>query len=149
MDSDHVIEKKLGCSIRQFFEIQGEAAFRDLEQSVIAELTLENDCVLATGGGAILSLVNRQHLRQRTTTIYLHSEPVEVLRRVRHDQNRPLLQVDDPLMRLKDLYAQRDPLYRETADILIETGRPTVTMLVSTIMTQLGSLQGLHTRPRS
>jgi shikimate kinase len=137
IDSDHVIEHRIGYSIREFFEREGESAFRDLEQSVIDELSLSGNCVLSTGGGAVLRPANRRHLHDRTTTVYLHSAPEEVFRRLRHDQNRPLLQVADPLQRLKDLYEARDPLYRETAHLVIETGRPSVASLVSSIMQEL------------
>jgi shikimate kinase len=134
IDSDHVIEHRIGCSIREFFEREGEPAFRDMEEAMIDELTLGGPCVLSTGGGAVLRPANRQHLHARTTTVYLHSAPEEVFRRLRHDQNRPLLQVADPLVRLKELYVVRDPLYRETAHLVIETGRPSVASLVSQIM---------------
>ncbi len=137
IDSDHVIEQRIGCSIREFFEREGEAAFRDLEESVMDELTRGDSCVLSTGGGAVLRPANRAHLRERTTTVYLHSAPEEVFRRLRHDQNRPLLQVADPLVRLKELYLARDALYRETAHLVIETGRPSVASLVTSIMQAL------------
>jgi shikimate kinase len=137
VDSDHVLELRIGASIREFFEREGEAAFRDLEEAVIDELTLGDNCVLSTGGGAVLRPANRQHLHARTTTVYLHSAPEEVFRRLRHDQNRPLLQVADPLARLNELYLVRDPLYRETAHLVIETGRPSVASLVSAIMLEL------------
>ena len=136
-DSDFVIERRTGCSIREFFEREGEQAFRDLEQEVIDELTLNNGCVLSTGGGAILRQANRDKLNQRCQVVYLHSAPEEVFRRIRHDQNRPLLQVADPQARLKELYELRDPLYRETAHFVVETGRPTVSTLVNMIVMQL------------
>lgn len=136
-DSDSVIERRLGCSIREFFEREGEQAFRDLEQEVMGELTQNRGCVLATGGGVVLRQVNREKLHQRCQVVYLHSAPDEVFRRLRHDQNRPLLQVTDPLARLKELYDQRDTLYRETAHFVVETGRPSVSTLVSLIVTQL------------
>ena len=136
-DSDVVIERRMGCSIREFFEREGEAVFRDLEQEVIGELTQNGACVLSTGGGVVLRQTNRDNLHQRCQTVYLHSAPVEVFRRLRNDQNRPLLQVADPLARLKELYAARDPLYREAAHFVVETGRPSVATLVSTILTQL------------
>jgi len=137
IDTDHVMEHRMGGSIREFFEREGEPAFRDLEEAVIDELTQGDSCVLSTGGGAVLRPANRQHLHARTTTVYLHSAPEEVFRRLRHDQNRPLLQVADPLVRLKELYVARDPLYRETAHHIIETGRPSVASLVSAIMLEL------------
>lgn len=137
VDSDQVIEQRIGCSIREFFEREGESAFRDLEEELIDELTQEGGCVLSTGGGAILREANRLHLRERTQSVYLHSAPEEVFRRLRNDQNRPLLQVSDPLARLKELYGVRDPLYRQTSRFVIETGRPSVSTLVNTILMQL------------
>lgn len=137
LDTDHVIEERLGCSIREYFEREGEERFRDLEQSVIDELTASHQGVLATGGGAVLRPANRAHLHERTQVVYLRSTPEEVFRRLRHDVNRPLLQVADPLGRLRDLYAVRDPLYREAAHFVIETGRPSVATLVNMIVMQL------------
>lgn len=137
VDSDHVIEERLGCSIRNYFESEGEASFRDVEESVIDEVTQSTGRVLSTGGGSVLRAVNRQRLNDRSHVVYLRSSPEELFRRLRHDVNRPLLQVADPLDRLRDLYAQRDPLYRETAHFVIETGRPSVSTLVNIIMMQL------------
>jgi shikimate kinase len=137
VDSDHVIEQRLGCPIRQYFEREGEAAFRDVEEAVIDELSLAQTGILATGGGAVLREANRRHLRERGLVVYLKSSPDELFRRLRHDRNRPLLQVADPLARLRDLYAIRDPLYRETAHFSIETGRPSVGTLVNMIVMQL------------
>jgi len=137
VDSDHVIEERLGCSIREFFEREGEDRFRDVEQEVIDELSRGQACVLSTGGGAVLRSANRQHLHDRGKVVYLRSTPEDVYRRVRHDRNRPLLLVADPLQRLRDLYDARDPLYRETAHFVIDTGRPSVATLVNMIVMQL------------
>jgi len=137
VDSDSAIEQRLGCSIREFFEREGEARFRDEEQALIDELTQAAPCVLSTGGGAVLRPANRQCLRERGQVFYLRSSPEEVFRRVQHDRSRPLLQVADPLQKLRDLYAQRDPLYRETAHHVVETGRPSVASLVNWIAAQL------------
>ena len=136
-DSDHVIEQRLGCSIREYFEREGEDRFRDLEASVIDELTQNPAAVLSTGGGAVLRPENRHNLHSRTQVVYLNSSPDELFRRLRHDKNRPLLQVADPLQRLRDLYTQRDPLYRETAHVQVDTGRPSVATLVNMIVAQL------------
>ena len=135
-DSDHVIEQRLGCPIREFFEREGEARFRDVESEVIDELT-RGVGVVSTGGGAVLRDANRLYLHQRTQVVYLKSTPEELMRRLRHDTQRPLLQVQDPLQRLRDLYAVRDPLYRETAHFVIDTGRPSVATLVNMIVMQL------------
>ena len=137
LDSDAVVEQQLGCSIREFFEREGEARFRDIEAGVINELTQMAAGVLSTGGGAVLRPQNREHLRARTQVIYLNSSPDELFRRLRHDKNRPLLQVADPLGRLRELHTQRHPLYRETAHFHVDTGRPSVAGLVNMIMMQL------------
>lgn len=137
LDSDHCIEMRLGESIRAFFEREGEDRFRELEVAVVAELVRAPSCVLSTGGGVIVRAENRDNLRSHCRVVYLHSSPAEVFRRLRHDRTRPLLQVEDPLARLKDLYAVRDPLYRETAHFVIETGRPSVATLVNMITMQL------------
>jgi shikimate kinase len=142
MDADHELERRIGGSIRSFFEAEGEAAFRDLEEQVIGELAQQPGLVLATGGGSVLRPANRQALRQHSTVIYLRATPEELFRRLRHDTQRPLLQVADPLRRLRELYRDRDPLYRETAQFIIETGRPSVATMVNMILMQL-ELAGL------
>jgi shikimate kinase len=137
VDSDHEIEVRIGCSIREFFEREGEARFRDIEQDVLDTLTQGSSKVLSTGGGAVLRAANRQYLRERGRTVYLKSTPEELFRRLRHDSNRPLLQVADPLAKLKSLFAERDPLYKEVAHFILETGRPSVSTLVNMIVMQL------------
>lgn len=137
VDSDAVIEERIGEPIRSFFEREGEARFRDIEQQVIADLCAGAPGVLATGGGAVLREANRRALREHGTVVYLRASADELHRRLRHDTQRPLLQVADPRARLRSLYAERDPLYRETAHFLIETGRPSLQTLVGMILMQL------------
>jgi shikimate kinase len=142
MDSDHLIEQRLGCSIREYFEREGEGAFRDVEEAVLADTVSAhrdsgNAVVLATGGGAVIRDNNRRLLHGAGRVVYLRSSPEDLYKRLRHDRNRPLLQGVDPMQRLKDLYAQRDPLYRETAHFQVETGRPSVATLVNMIAMQL------------
>jgi len=137
VDSDHVIEERLGCSIREYFAREGEDAFRDVEQAVLDDLSQHHHGVLSTGGGAVLREINRQHLHDRGHVIYLRTLPEDVFRRVRHDTARPLLQVDDPMARLRSLYDARDPLYRAAAHFVLETGRPSVAALVHKIIMQL------------
>lgn len=137
VDSDQVVEERLGCSIREFFEREGEARFRDLEQRVIAELAADAHGVLSTGGGAVLREENRRVLRAGFHVIYLRSTPEDLYRRLRYDVKRPLLQVADPLGRLREMFLARDPLYRETAHQVVETGRPTLAVLVNTVISQL------------
>lgn len=125
-DSDHEIESRCGVKIPVIFEIEGEAGFRKREEIAIAELTALSNVVLATGGGAILSAANRELLRSRGMVIYLRGSPEHLFERTRHDRNRPLLQTSNPLTKLRELYQQRDPLYREVADVVIDTGRQSV-----------------------
>jgi shikimate kinase len=137
IDSDTEIERQLGCSIRAHFEQHGEASFRDIEQQTLATLLARDSQVVATGGGAVLREANRQLMRVNGQVVYLRSSPEELIRRLRHDTNRPLLQVRDPMRKLRDLFRERDPLYREAASFVIETGRPSVKMLAGTILMQL------------
>lgn len=146
-DSDQRIEQRLGCSIREFFAREGEDAFRDVEEQVLAELAQGPAAVVATGGGAVLREANRTHLHDGGKVIYLRSTPEELYRRVRHDTQRPLLQVADPLAKLRALHAERDPLYRAAAHFDIETGRPSVPTLVNMIVMQLELAGALPPRP--
>ena len=129
-DSDRIIEEQLGCSISEYFERVGEERFRDQETCMMDELTQKPAGVLSTGGGVVMRLVNRQYLRERTRVIYLKSSPDELIRRLRHDKSRPLLQVADPLERLRDLHALRHPLYLETAHITVNIG-PQASLITS------------------
>ncbi len=142
VDSDHEIERRLGMSIRDYFAQQGEEAFRDVEQEMIDELTALNGLLLATGGGAVLRPSNRDALHSRGHVVYLRSSPEELFRRLRHDTQRPLLQVEDPLRRLRELYRERDPLYRRTAHFVVEAARPSLSGLLGMVLMQL-ELAGL------
>jgi shikimate kinase len=121
-DSDQEIERRCGVGIPVIFDIEGEAGFRAREAQVIAELSALEGIVLATGGGAVLVEQNRRRLAACGTVVYLHARPADLWARVRQDRNRPLLATPDPLQRLEQLYGQRDPLYREIADLVFETG---------------------------
>lgn len=135
-DTDQVIERRLREPIRSFFEREGEERFRDLEQETIEQLS-GAEGVLATGGGAVLRDANRSTLRRHSTVVYLRATPEEIFRRLRHDTQRPLLQVEDPLARLRALHLAREPLYREVAHFIVETGRPSIPMLVNMMLMQL------------
>ena len=137
IDCDHEIERRIGCSIRVLFEREGEHAFRDLEQRVLGELLDGSPQVIATGGGAVLRDANRAALHERSTVVYLRSTPEDLFRRLRHDTQRPLLQVRDPMQKLRDLHRQRDPLYEQTAHYIVDTGRPSIATLVNMILMQL------------
>ena len=137
LDSDHEIERRCGVKIPLIFEIEGEAGFRSREAQLIAELSAENAIVLATGGGAVLSAENRRRLAARGTVVYLRARPEDLYERVRHDRNRPLLAAADPPARLRELYAERDPLYREIADLVVETGRQGIHALARELLEKL------------
>ena len=144
LDSDSVIEQRLGCSIREFFDREGEERFRDIEQSVIDDLSKHHHGILSTGGGSVLREANRQNLHTRGKVVYLRSTPEEVFRRLKHDLQRPLLQVNDPLEKLRNLFQIRDPFYKETAHYVFDTGRPSINRLLNAIIAEL-DLQGFDT----
>jgi len=121
-DSDHEIERATGVKIPVIFEIEGEAGFRARESRLLSDLVHRRNIVLATGGGAVISPENRKLLSECGTVVYLRAAPQDLWRRTRHDRNRPLLQTPDPLLRLQELFVQRDPLYQEIADIVVDTG---------------------------
>lgn len=136
-DTDHEIESRTGVRIALIFEIEGEAGFRVREKQVVDQLTQLANVVLATGGGAVLDADNRRHLAERGLVVYLHGQPKDLWHRTRHDKSRPLLQEVDPLEKLQSLYVQRDPLYREIADIVVDTGRQSARSLLNHLLPQL------------
>jgi len=144
VDTDHLIEQRIGCSIREYFELHGEPAFRDVEQAVVSEATaMTHVGVMATGGGVVLREANRDLLRERTTVMYLRTMPDDLARRLRNDTHRPLLQGGgDAARRLRQLFQERDPLYRRAAHFVIETQRPSVHGLVNMVLMQV-ELAGL------
>ncbi len=137
LDADHVIEDRCGVTIPVIFEMEGEDGFRKREAQAIKDITAEPDVILATGGGAVLLPENRQFLSERGTVIYLHANPMELWHRTKGGEGRPLLKNGDAKKILENLYAIRDPLYREIADYVIETGKPSVNQLVNTLIMQL------------
>lgn len=149
VDSDHEIEARTGASIPWIFEIEGEPSFRRREADMIRELTAQTGIVLATGGGAILNPDNRAFLKKRGTVIYLRASVDSILERTSHDKNRPLLQTENPRQRLEELMAQREPLYFEIADLVIDTGRPNVQTLVQHVLHQLSVLNGTGNSKKS
>lgn len=136
-DADHAIEERTGVRIPVIFEIEGEAGFRKREEETLDGLTRRQNIVLATGGGAVLAASNRERLKARGTVIYLHGRPEDLYQRTRSDKSRPLLQTSNRLQKLKELYETRDPLYREVADIVVDTGRQSVHSLTEKLKRQL------------
>ncbi len=144
-DSDHEIEARTGVRIPVIFEIEGEAGFRVRESEMIAELATLPNIVLATGGGAVLNPNNRQVLANHGTVIYLRAGIDDILARTQHDKNRPLLQTANPRAKLEALFAQRDPLYREVADVVIDTSRQNINTLVHRLLRQIELRHHDHT----
>lgn len=123
VDSDKEIEKRTGVSIPMIFEYEGEDGFRKREGEVLTELTRMDGIVLATGGGAVLLPGNRECLRRRGFVVYLYCSVEKQLERTRKDSNRPLLNTENPRQRLFDLFSIREPIYRNLADVVIDTGQ--------------------------
>ena len=123
IDADAELERKLGVTIATIFEIEGEASFRDREEAALIELAAMTNIVLATGGGVVIRAANRDRLRANGTVVYLHAPPETLRERTRRSRHRPLLNTADPGARLIELYTARDPLYREVAACVVESGR--------------------------
>ena len=138
LDSDQEIERRCGVKIPVIFEIEGEAGFRARETAVVGELTQLRGIVLATGGGVVGAAENRSLLAASGTVVYLHAQPEDLYERVRHDRNRPLLATADPRARLRQLYGERDPLYRSIADVVMDTGKQGVAALARDLLGKLG-----------
>jgi len=122
LDLDHEIEERSGATITLIFELEGEAGFRKRETELLAEFSTKPGIVLSTGGGAVLAADNRRHLRERGYVVYLETTIEQQLKRLAHDRKRPLLAAPDRRERLARLAAEREPLYRETADLIVPTG---------------------------
>ncbi|TAM10830.1 MAG: shikimate kinase AroK [Nevskiaceae bacterium] len=156
VDSDHEIEARTGVDIPYIFEREGEAGFRQREAQVIAELAERGGCVLATGGGAILDAESRRRLAAYGFVVYLHASVEQQLQRTARSRNRPLLKGVDRAATLENLLEQRDPLYREIADLIIETGKRPARAVAMEIVRgmaqaeadrQAGTLAAAHARP--
>jgi shikimate kinase len=137
IDADHEIEARTGVRIPLIFDIEGEQGFRDRESKVIAELATESNLVVATGGGVVLRPENRAALKQGGMVVYLHAAPGLLFERTRLDPNRPLLQVADPMKKIDELFALRDPLYREVADLVINSVGGSINHLVRQVEREL------------
>lgn len=140
-DSDHEIERRTGVRIPVIFDIEGEGGFRRREAAVIAELARLHDVVLATGGGAVLLAENRAALRSGGCVVYLRAAVDDLFERTRLDRGRPLLQTADPRGKLEELFEQRDPLYRATAHLVVDTSRQSVRSLVERLIRRLAEWQ--------
>ena len=137
VDSDRELEARTGTTISVIFDIEGETGFRRREALLVQELTHETGIVLATGGGAVEDPGTRADLKAGGFTIYLCASLADLVVRTRRDHHRPLLNGVDPHGRLEELLARRDPWYREVADLIVETGRPSVARVVAHILETL------------
>lgn len=137
LDVDREIEERAGANIPWIFDVEGEAGFRDREEVVVDELTLQDNLVLATGGGAILRANNRANLQGRGFVVYLKTSIDQQLERTCKDKNRPLLQAENPRTVLERLLEMRDPLYQQAADLIIKTDKRHPRGVVTDIIRQL------------
>jgi len=136
-DTDRMLVERTGVPVTTIFEIEGEEGFRRRESAVLAELATGEDRVVATGGGAVLSAANREVMRSGGTVIYLRARLDHLWERTRHDTSRPLLATPDPRATLAAILEARDPLYREVAHIVVDTGTQSATTLVSRVVAAL------------
>lgn len=142
LDSDQEIERRTGATIPWIFDIEGEVGFRKREAQVIDDLTQRHDIVLATGGGAVLDVQNRAHLKSRGCVVYLVADVDKLVARTAKDTNRPLLRTEDPRKKLESLMEIREPLYREVAHLVIDTGARTLRSTISRILKDVAGLTG-------
>jgi shikimate kinase len=136
-DCDQEIERRTGVKIPVIFDIEGESGFRARESAMLLEIAALHDIVLATGGGAVVREENRRVLVQNGTVVYLRAALDGLWQRTRHDRNRPLLQTGDPRAKLEQLFMQRDPLYREVATLIVDTGKQSLRSLAQQIEQRL------------
>ena len=137
VDSDHEIQQRTGVSINHIFDVEGEQGFRDRESQELETILQQDGIVLATGGGSVLLENNRAIMKSRGLVVYLHANMNELWQRTKHDKGRPLLQNEDPLRKLNELYARRNDLYIEVADIVLQTGRQSVHSLILQLEQQI------------
>lgn len=142
VDSDDEIQRRTGVTIPHIFDVEGEAGFRQRESSVIEDLVMRRNIVLATGGGAPLHPHSRELLKQSGVVVYLKSGVHDLWQRTRHDQSRPLLQTADPRARIQKLYEERDPIYTAMADIVMPTGKQNVQLLLAKLQDRLAVFHG-------
>lgn len=141
VDLDHALEAKCGVRISVIFEIEGEEGFRRRETTQLDECSQQEGIVLATGGGAVLAPENRRLLKERGTVVYLRADAEELFRRLERDRTRPLLQTLDPKARIRELLAQREPLYEEAADLTLESGTMTATQAAKSLVSKLQHIE--------
>lgn len=146
LDSDRIIEERCGANIPWIFDVEGEDGFRQRETAMLAELSQYPQTVLATGGGAIMREENHAHLKRDAIVVYLKTSIDQQVERTRRDRNRPLLQNDDPAAVLRNLFAIRDPIYTELADIVMFTDRKSPRLVVRQLVNRINPRTPKHKR---
>ncbi|SFM61249.1 shikimate kinase AroK [Marinobacter zhejiangensis] len=146
LDSDRLIEERCGANIPWIFDVEGEDGFRQRETAMLAELAETQGTVVATGGGAVMKSENHAYLRKDAKIVYLRTSIEQQVERTRKDRNRPLLQNDDPEAVLRNLFAVRDPIYRQLADIVMHTDRKSPRLVVRQVMNRLNPKTPRHKR---
>jgi len=137
VDTDRVLVERTGVPVATIFEIEGEAGFRRRESALLAEMATRPGCVIATGGGAVLPAENRAVMREHGIVVYLRARLESLWERTRLDTARPLLDTPDPRQRLAELLTQREPLYRETAHVVVDTGAQAASTVLSRMLEAL------------
>jgi shikimate kinase len=137
IDTDRILIERTGVPVATIFEIEGEEGFRRRESAVLAELADRPPSVIATGGGVVLAEANRRLMRESGTVVYLRARLESLWERTRHDASRPLLATPDPRARLAELLEEREPLYREAAHVVVDTGSQSASTLVNRVMAAL------------
>lgn len=148
LDSDRIIEERCGANIPWIFDVEGEDGFRQRETAMLDELSESRGTVLATGGGAVMRRENHPLLRKNAVVVYLRTSIEQQVERTRKDRNRPLLQNDDPEGVLRRLFAVRDPLYTELADIVMFTDRKSPRLVVRQLVNRINPKTPRHKRQR-
>jgi shikimate kinase len=138
-DTDHEVRRRTGVDIATVFDFEGEEGFRRREKAVVDELTQRSGLILATGGGVVLDSENRRFLSARGFVVYLYCTPDQQYRRTEKDRTRPLLQTENPLQRLQEFMAERDPLYRQIADLVVSTEKRNAVSVAREIARKVGS----------
>ena len=148
LDSDRIIEERCGANIPWIFDVEGESGFRERETAMLKELSEEPGTVLATGGGAVMRSDNHALLKSDAMVVYLRASIDQQIERTRKDRNRPLLQNDNPEAVLRKLFALRDPIYTELADIVMHTDRKSPRLVVRQLVNRLNPKTPRHKRQR-
>jgi len=148
LDSDRIIEDRCGANIPWIFDVEGEDGFRQRETAMLRELAEEESTVLATGGGAVMRPENHELLKKASVVVYLRTSIEQQVERTRKDRNRPLLQNDDPEAVLRKLFAIRDPIYTELADIVMHTDRKSPRLVVRQLVNRVNPKTPRHKRQR-